>query len=129
MNRVLSILILLAIFSPTLRSQTTFRRQLNDLTMLERQGRYDQAVRSLKLLMEANDLGEETGRAWTMLGYAYEQQGLYRQAQKPFEQALQILKRDAPHSADYAMALACFAELNNVTQGPEIAAELWSKAL
>jgi tetratricopeptide (TPR) repeat protein len=129
MNRVFLFLFLLSVFSPLLRSQESIRGQLNDLIVVEKQGRYEQAIRSTHLLIDAGNLGGEAGRAWTILGFAYEQLGHYQQAQKAYEQGLHILEKDAPHSIEYASALVNFANLNNVTQGPEVASRLWSKAL
>jgi|HubBroStandDraft_2_1064218.scaffolds.fasta_scaffold225216_2 tetratricopeptide (TPR) repeat protein len=129
MNRVFFFLSLLSILSPALHSQAGIRQQLSDLLLLEKQGHYDQAIRSLQFLIDGNSLGEEAGEAWTMLGFAYTQLGQFERAQKCDEQALEILKRDAPHSNDYATALSSFALLNNFTQGPEVSARLWTKAL
>jgi tetratricopeptide (TPR) repeat protein len=129
MRRVLLSLFLLSVLSPSLRSQESIRRQLNDVIVLEKQGHFEQAIRSVHALIDTNDLGDEAGRAWTILGFACEQLGRYQQARKAYEQALQILQKSAPHSIEYGSALLNFANLNNVTQGPDVAARMWKKAL
>ena len=129
MRWVLLFVFLLSILSPSLHSQESIRHQLNDLIVLEKEGHYEQTIRSLHALIDANDLGGEAGRAWTILGFANEQLGRYQQARKAYEQALQILEKNAPHSIEYASALVNFANLTNATQGPDVAARLWKKAL
>jgi tetratricopeptide (TPR) repeat protein len=129
MKRVLLFAFLSSILCPALRSQESIRHQLNDLIVLERQGHYDETIRSVHALIDANDLGGEAGRAWTLLGLAHEQLGHYQQARKAYEQALQILGKNAPHSIEYASALINFANLSNITEGPDVAARLWRKAL
>jgi tetratricopeptide (TPR) repeat protein len=129
MTRVFLFLFLLGALSPSLRSQVSIRQQLNDLIALEKEGHFDQAIRSVRILIDGNNLGGEAGRAWTILGFAHQQLGHFQQARKAYEQALHILEKDAPHRIEYASALINFANLNNITQGPEIATRLWRKAL
>jgi tetratricopeptide (TPR) repeat protein len=129
MRRALQFLFLLSLLSPSLRSQESIRHQLNDLIALEKKGHYEETIQNVHALIDTNDLGGEAGRAWTILGFAYEQLGHYQQARRAYEQALQILEKNAPRSIEYANALVNFANLNNVTQGPEVAVRLWKKAL
>jgi hypothetical protein len=72
MRWVLLFVFLLSILSPSLHSQESIRHQLNDLIVLEKEGHYEQTIRSLHALIDANDLGGEAGRAWTILGFANE---------------------------------------------------------
>jgi len=129
MKRVFLFLFLVSALSSTLRSQVSIRRQLNDVIALEKEGHFDQAIRSVRILIDGDNLGGEAGRAWTILGFAYQQLGHFQQAQKAYEQALHILEYDAPHRIEYGSALINFANLINMTQGPEVAARMWRKAL
>jgi tetratricopeptide (TPR) repeat protein len=129
MRRAVLSLLLFSCLSPSLRSQESTRHQLNELITLEKEGEYEKTIRGVHALIDANNLGDEAGRAWTILGFACEQLGRYQQARKAYEQALQILEKSAPHSIEYASALLNFANLNNATQGPDVASPLWKKAL
>ena len=82
MNRVFYFLFLQSVLSPGLHSQASIRQQLNDRMLLEGQRRYERAIRSIQLLIDGNNLGDEAGLAWTMLGFAYAQMGQCERSQK-----------------------------------------------
>lgn len=130
MKRVFLLLFLSAIFPLAMQGQQDIHQQLSHVVLLEQKGQYEQAIRIIESLMEANSTDNvEIGRAWTMLGVAYEELGHYQQSRNAYEQAVRLLEGDSQHLAQYANALDGFATLNNLTQHPEIADKLWSKAL
>jgi tetratricopeptide (TPR) repeat protein len=111
-------------------AQEEVRQQLVHVLLLEQKGQYEQAIRILQPLTEAGSSNRsDIGRAWTMLGVAYEQQGHYQQSQSAYEKALRLLEGNSQHLAQYATALDCFASLNSITHHPEIANKLWIKGL
>jgi tetratricopeptide (TPR) repeat protein len=127
---VFLLLFLSSIFPSAIRAQEDFQQQLNRVNFLEQKGQYEQAVRIIRTLIDANSSGNgEIGRAWTMLGIAYEQEGHYLQSQNAYEQAIRLLEGDTQHLTQYAGVLDCFAGLNSVMQHPDVANRLWTKAL
>ncbi len=113
-----------------MRGQEDTHQQLSHVVLLEQKGQYDQAIRILESVIAANSSdGAEIGRAWTLLGVAYEEQGHYQQSRNAYEQGLRHLEGDPQHLMQYANALDSFATLNSITQNPEIANRLWSRAL
>jgi tetratricopeptide (TPR) repeat protein len=131
MRRIFLLLLTLSILSPAIRSQQSVHQQLDHVFLLEQRGQYDEAIRKLRSLVDAHsDAGiAEMGRAWTLLAVAYEDQGHYQNAQTAFEQALRLFSGDSERLGDYASTLDLFAGLTNLTQGPEIAAKIVTKAL
>jgi tetratricopeptide (TPR) repeat protein len=73
---------------------------------LEEQGRVAEAVAFTRPLIDSGKLhGAELGRAWTVLGLAYTDQGALAPAQHAYEQAIAILQPLPENLRDYASAL------------------------
>lgn len=103
---------------------------MRDALVLEQQGRFDKAIAIVKQVTDSHQLsGVELGRAYIMLGIAYQQQGNFGQAQPAFEHALRILEGDSEYASDYAAALHNYAGLYNDSGQLEVAARMWLKAL
>src|SRR5260370_6768847 len=96
LSRIFLLLFILCILSQASRGQEDFHQQLDRVALLEQRGQYEPAIRSLRCLIDANAPSAigEIGRAWTLLGIAYEDQGHYRKAQDAYEQALHFLAGD-----------------------------------
>jgi tetratricopeptide (TPR) repeat protein len=130
LKRVFMLLFLSAIFPLAMRGQEDTHQQFSRVLLFEQKGQYEQAIRISKSLIEANSsTSVEVGRAWTLLGVAYEEEGRYQQSRNAYEQAIRLLESDAQHLSQYAFALDSFASLNSITQSAETANKLWIKAL
>jgi tetratricopeptide (TPR) repeat protein len=133
-NYVMSYLCLLLFFAliaaPAMRGESNVHQQLVQAFNLERQGQFDQAIRQIQPLVESHALSPgESGRAWTLLGYAYQAQWNVERAQDAYEQAVRVLEGDAQHVGDYANALDFFSGLYALTGQRQMAAKMLTKAL
>jgi len=128
--RYIYILLLIAgIVSSTLWGQEDIHQQLHRSFLLEQQGQFDKVIQNVPPLIASNALSRvESGRAWTLLGYAYKEQGQFQQAQNAYEHSLRILEGDTEHVADYANTLDYFARYYRATGQQQVAMQMWSKA-
>jgi tetratricopeptide (TPR) repeat protein len=111
-------------------AQTNPHVRLHDALVLQQQGHFEKAIAVIKQVTDYQQVsGAELGRAYIMLGIAYQQEGNFSQAQPAFEQSLRILERDPEHTGDYAAALHNYAGLYNDSGQLEVAARMWIKAL
>ena len=97
---------------------------------LVREGRPADAIVQLQALLDAKSLdAPATGKAWNVLGLAYEDQGNYLESQRAYERSLQVYEALPERLADYAMALDDFGGLYVMTGQLEPAVRLRQKAL
>ena len=130
MNRVFLLIFLAGSFAPVVRGQEEIHQQLNTVAVQEQKGEYDQAIFTLRSLIETGTAASsEIGRCWTLLGIALEQQGQFSQSQSAYENAIRLLESDKQRLDQYASALDSFASLNSIEQHPEIANKMWAKAI
>jgi tetratricopeptide (TPR) repeat protein len=112
---VKSVYVLLSIagiLSPSLWGQASVRQQLQQAFSFQEQGRYDKVIEVLPALLQSDSLAPlEKGQTWTVLAFAYEQQGDVHRAEDSYEQALRTLQGDEQFTKDYAIALENFANL------------------
>jgi len=131
MRYVFLFLLVLSLLSPAIRSQEDVRHQLDQVDLLEKKGQYEQAIRSLRSVIDTispSAIGT-MGRAWTLLAIAHEDEGHYQKAQSAYEQALHVLGGDPRYLSEYAEALTFFAGFNEFAQRQEVANKLFTKAL
>jgi tetratricopeptide (TPR) repeat protein len=130
MRRIYALMFTVSIISSTLWGQRNPHQQLYQTFLLEQQGQFAKAIQDLRPLICSNALCRvESGRAWTLLGFAYQEQGQYQQAQNAYEQSLHIFKGDIGHIADYASTLDYLARLFRDTSQQKMATKLWLKAV
>ncbi|QNI31969.1 tetratricopeptide repeat protein [Alloacidobacterium dinghuense] len=104
-------------------------RQLDQSFLLERQGKFDKAIQILQSLVDSGiSTGPDLGKAWTLLGLAYKEQGQFQQAQHAYEQGLHIFEGDEQHTADYASTLEYFAALYRAMRQEQNAIKMGLKA-
>jgi len=97
---------------------------------LEEHGHLTEAVALARPLVESGTLqGAELGRAWTVLGLAYTDQGAFGVAQHAYEQAISLLQPLPESVQDYASALDNFGLLYRALGQFEAATELRLKTL
>jgi len=111
-------------------AQTTPAQALTQASILQNQGKSALAIAKVKELLSSTTLDAlNTGKAWNVLGAAYEDQGEYGQSQHAFEESLRILERLPDNVRAYAAALDDFGGLYLANGEPEVAEKIKTKAL
>ena len=105
------------------------QEQLKQAFVLEHQGQFGKVVSIVKPLTDSHELTSlELGRAYMILGIAYESEGEPANAHNAFEHAIRILDHDSEHIPDYAAALDNYASLYSDSGQLEVAGNMWLKA-
>ena len=74
------------------------------------QGKLDQAISTLQGEVDAPDRTDaQRGRAYSVLGYAYREQGKFAAAEKAFDRALRLMDKAGDRSSNYAATLDFYA--------------------
>jgi tetratricopeptide (TPR) repeat protein len=127
-NKVATTLLSLFIACPLL-AQTAPEQRLSHAYALEREGKPAQAIVELRTLLDAESLDAPgSGKAWNVLGLAYEDQGDYLDSQHAYERSIRTIEGLPNNVRDYAMALDDFGGLYLATGQPELAVKLRQKA-
>lgn len=126
---VVSLSVVVFVTSP-LFGQTTAEQQLTEAYRLEREGRPAPAIARLKSLLDSKSLDPAgMGKAWNVLGLAFEDQGDFSASRHAFEQSIQAYEGVPNKSTDHAMALDDFGELYVATGQPDLAIKMMERAL
>ena len=113
-----------------LLAQTTSEKRLIEPFALVKEGKPAPAVVELRALLDSNSLDAlGSGKAWNILGLAYEDLGEFSLSQHAYEESLRILESLPDNIQDYAMALDDFGALYVATSQFELAERLRLKAL
>jgi tetratricopeptide (TPR) repeat protein len=113
-----------------LLAQRTPSQRLTDAFALEMKGKPGPAATELQELLNSGSLDAlGSGKAWNVLGLAYEDMGEFALSQRAYEESLRILKDLPDNIRDYAMALDDFGGLYVATAQFEAADKLRTKAL
>jgi tetratricopeptide (TPR) repeat protein len=129
MARIYRLFLTSFIASVTLWAQENVPQSLHQPFLLEQHGQFDQAVQMLQPLVDTGELrGPDLGKAWTLLGAAYKEQGRFQQAQHAYEQGLRIFEGDERHIADYASTLEYLAALYRAMRQEQDAVKLGLEA-
>ena len=112
-----------------LPAQTKPAQRLDHAYGLVREGHPADAIAELRPLLDADSLDTlATGKAWNLLGLAYEDQGNYLDSQHAYERSIRVYEGLPTNVNDYAMALDDFGGLY-VTMGQlDVAARLRQRA-
>jgi len=126
---VLSSILLLLTASPLLAQMTPAQR-LTQAFVLEKEGKPASAIPDLQALLDSHALDTQSiGKAWNIMGLAYQDQGEFSLSQHAYEESLRILESLPDNIQDYAMALDDFGGLYLTTGQLEIADKMKTKAL
>ena len=121
--------VLYGIFACPLAAQAHAGQELRNAFALEREGKTVEVIAMVEALLEGKCLSApEAGKAWNILGLAYEDQGDFHQARRAYEHSIQILEKLPDNVRDYAMALDDLGGLYLATGDPEIAAKIKLKS-
>lgn len=113
-----------------LLAQMTPAQRFTHAYSLEKEGKPTPAIAELQNLLDSKSLDTvSTGKAWNILGLAYDDQGDFAQAQHAYEESLRILESLPDNIRDYAMALNDFGGLYVATGQFEVADKLRIKVL
>ncbi len=126
---VLSAILLLFTAYPLL-AQITPTQRLTDAFALQMEGKPAPAIVELRALLNSSSLDTlGSGKAWNILGLAYEDMGEFALSQRAYEESLRILQDLPDNIRDFAMALDDFGGLYVATGQFEIADKMRTKAL
>jgi tetratricopeptide (TPR) repeat protein len=127
-NKIVTTLLSLFIACPLL-AHAALEQKLAHAYALEREGKPAQAIVELQALLDTKSLDAPgSGKAWNILGLAYQDQGNYVDSQHAYERSIRIFE-DLPNNVtDYAMALDDFGGLYIATGQSELAFRLKQKA-
>jgi tetratricopeptide (TPR) repeat protein len=111
-------------------AQANPQEQLHPAFVLEQQGQFDQAITTIKPLLDSHQLsGLELATANIMLGVAYQAAGNFIEAQGALERALRLLEHDPQHVTEYTATLQNYARLYSEVGQLDAAKSMWLKAL
>jgi tetratricopeptide (TPR) repeat protein len=110
--------------------QTAPEQRLTQAYRLEREGKGAQAIVQLTSLLDSKSLDPAgIGRAWNVLGLAFQEQGDFFASRHAFEQSIKAYDGLANETAGHAMALDDFGELYVATGQLDLAVRMMEKAL
>lgn len=113
-----------------LLGQLTPRQKLTEAYRLERGGQAVVAIPQLQSLLEAKSLDRAgVGKAWNVLGLAFEDRGDFAASRHAFEESIQAYEGVPNLPTDYAMALDDFGELYVATGQLDLALNMMGRAL
>ena len=120
---------LLLITGYPLSAQTLPEQQLRQAFALEKENKPVPAITLLKVLLDSQTLSVPgTGKAWNILGLAYEDLGEFSLSQHAYEESIRILSSD-PDVRNYAMALNDFGGMYLAMGQLDVAQKIKVKAL
>jgi len=134
MNRIslitgLASLVIVLFTGLPLFGQVTPEQRLTEAYRLEREGKASLAITQLTALLDSKSLDRAgIGKAWNLLGLAFEDQGAFRESRHAFEQSIQAYE-GLSHARDLAMALDDFGELYALTGQFDLAVRMMERAL
>src|SRR5258708_9889561 len=112
---VLAAILLLFTACPLL-AQITPAQRLTDAFALQMEGKPAPAIVELRALLNSSSLDAlGSGKAWNILGLAYEDMGEFALSQRAYEESLRILQDLPDNIRDFAMSLDDFGGLELAT--------------
>jgi len=125
----LAIAVVVAATCPLL-AQATPEQRLAQAYTFEREAKPTQAIAELQALLDSKSLDAPgVGKAWNILGLAFEDQGNFADSQHAYEQSIRTLEGLPNNIRDYAMTLDDLGGLYVSTGQLDLAVRLRVKAL
>jgi len=116
-------------FANALPAQITPEQRLAHAYALEREGKPEQTIVELNALLDTKSLDTHgIGKAWNVLGLAYEDQGHYVESQHAYQISIRTFESLPDHTKDYAMVLDDLGGLYLEAGQPKLAFKLRKKA-
>lgn len=99
------------VLSTCVWGQNTVDEEIQNAMLLAQNGQFRQALSVLQPLASLQGLSAiQTGKMWTVMGYAYQEVGDLARAGMFYEQAVRVWKERSSGAADYATALDNLAD-------------------
>jgi tetratricopeptide (TPR) repeat protein len=112
-----------------LSGQTPPEQRLAEAFRLEKEGQPAAAIAELQLLLDSKSLDRAgIGKAWDVLGLAFEDQGNFSASRRAYEQSIEAYEKLPDNTIDYAMTLDDFGELYVATGQLDSAVRMMEKA-
>jgi tetratricopeptide (TPR) repeat protein len=129
MKRLSILLAVATLVTPLARGENSPSQQLVDSLNLIKQAQFLPAINELEALTSANGLTRlEQGRAFTLLGYCYKENGRFEAAQRSYERAIALVENNSDARLDYANAMNNLADLYRDTNRLDQAKQAWQKS-
>jgi tetratricopeptide (TPR) repeat protein len=110
--------------------QQNVHEQLEQMSILEQQAQPDKIIETVPRLIDSNGLDRgEVGRAWLLLGSAFQDKGDYGQSLSAYEKAVKIYSQAPIDQRGYATAMDDLADLYQETGEIKIAISVEHKSL
>ena len=110
--------------------QSNAENPLEEAKRLDQQGQFTKAIEEVLRIMNSRHLSDsQLSRAFVLLGYAYQEEGEFKQAQRAYERALPLLQKHQAPSDEYAEALESLADLYMKMGNAKAAVKLGRQAL
>lgn len=110
--------------------QSNAENPLEEAKRLDQQGQFTKAIEEVLRIMNSRHLSDsQLSRAFVLLGYAYQEEGEFKQAQRAYERALPLLQMHQAPSDEYAEALESLADLYQKMGNAKAAVKLGRQAL
>ena len=110
--------------------QGNMQARVQQALLMEQQGDFERALKLFQSLVHAKELDAvETGRIWTQIGYAQQEEGDFASARASYERAVRTFLGDPLEAADEAAALDNLANLCRATGQLKTARGLEQKSL
>src|SRR5215472_12975494 len=120
----------LAFFVQPLPAQSDISGKLNDASELSNKGEYKQSLVILEpLAKSASSESPEMGRVWILLGSVYQDLGRYPEAQRAYQSAISLFKRQRGREREEEVALDNLGSLYLDMGQPEMSKRLRQQAL
>jgi tetratricopeptide (TPR) repeat protein len=111
-------------------AQVTPEQKLTEAYSLERHGKAASAITQLRSLLDSKSLDPAgIGKAWDVLGLAFEDQGDFSASRHAFEQSIQAYEAIPDSTTDLARAQDDFGELLVTTGQLDLAVRVMERAL
>jgi tetratricopeptide (TPR) repeat protein len=114
----------------TVSGQQNVHEQLERMSILEQQGQPDKIIETVPRLIDSNALDRgEVGRAWLLLGSAFQDKADYGQSLSAYRKALKIYSQAPIDQRGYARVMDDLADLYQETGEIKIAISVEHKSL
>src|ERR1700722_10893935 len=134
MNRIKLYSLILVLYPCVLLNAQHNDKELERLSQLSGQGQFRELIDTAKPLLNSPNSNTalnplEQGKAWTYVGYAYEEEGDFTNAVPSYEKALEIMGRNGEDTKNYATTLSTFSSLYLQMGQPETAKRMLLRSL
>jgi tetratricopeptide (TPR) repeat protein len=130
MKRIYTLVFIAGIAWSSVSGQQNVHEQLAQMSILEQQVQSDKIIETVPRLIDSNALDrDEVGRAWLLLGSAFQDKGDYSQSLRAYDKAIKIYSQAPIDQRGYAKAMDYLADLYQETGETKVAISVEHKSL